>query len=118
MFVETPPRIEESYSTFWINNSIPSPSPDDIEIARDKDGKRIKVNAEWSYVQKRYYIETDKELFARWKYENQDLIETHLLSHGKTTNIRTFTKYRPHYIYQTGVLTQFACDVCVDWGFM
>ena len=63
-------------------------------------------------------IETDKESFERWKFENNNLIEAELTNNNEKTTLNTFTKYRPHHIYQTGVLTQFACDTCVEWNFM
>ena len=118
---ETPPAIIESYRNFWIENSVPSPSPHDTVIEKDVDGKCIKIGEEYKTIQKRFYVEYDYELFDGWKFENAELIEEYLTSKGakgKKTNINTFKKYRPNYIEQTNCLTQFACDNCTDWSFV
>ena len=49
------------------------------------------------------------------KEKYRDVIEEHLLTQGKTANLNVFKKYRPNYVEQTGVLTQFACDNCTEF---
>ena len=36
-----------------------------------------------------------------------------LTAKNKKTNIETFTDYRPHFVEQTSILTQFACENCL-----
>ena len=97
--------------------SVPSPSPYDTIIEKDENGKRIKIGGEYKKIQKRYYVEYDHELFRQYKEENAELIEEYLYSQGKKTNLTTFNDYRPYYVQQTGLLTQFACDTCSEWEF-
>ena len=84
---------------------------------KDETGKRILIDGEYKKIQKRYYVEYDYELLERWKTINKDLIDEHLTGTKWNICINTFTKYRPHYIEQTGVLTQFACDGCTEFDF-
>ena len=96
--------------------SVPSPSPYDTVIAKEIDGTRIKIDDEWKWVQKRYYVQHDVDLFVRFKLEYKNLIEVHMGSLNKI-QIDCFKKYRPKHIYKTDTLTQFACDNCVAFDY-
>ena len=116
-------RLAKSTRDFWIEISCPSPTPTDTVIERDHKGNCIKVEGEYKKVRKRFYVEYDYEVFARWKSRNMEFIEEELQGRKGTKRsgkicIKTFTSYRPNFVQQTGVLTQFACDNCVEKDFV
>ena len=64
---------------FWIDISVPSPSPYDTVYEKDRNGARIKIGVNnegkpvYKQTQKRYYTEYDYEIYDRWKFENMDI---------------------------------------------
>ena len=74
---------------FWIEMSVPSPTPTDTVIERDHAGKCVEMDGEYKKVRKRFHVEYDYEVFERWKTDKIDLIEEHLHRHEKKTNINT-----------------------------
>ena len=56
-------------------------------------------------MQKRYHVDYDYELLARWKFENADIIENQWADKKMNICVTSFTKYRLHYIEQTEALT-------------
>ena len=105
------------YRKFWIDISVPSPSPADTIIERDENDKCIKIDDEYKMVQKRFYVEYDYEIFEKCRNTHPEAIEQYLLNKGKKANIKVFKECRPNFVQQTGILTQFACDKCTDYDF-
>ena len=110
--------MAENYRNFWMQISVPSPSPTHTVIEKDENAKPMKVEGEYKKVRKMFYVEYDHEVFEKYKFENRELIEEYLIAHGKKINITTFKEHKLNYVEQTGILTQFACDNCTEFGFV
>lgn len=96
-YTETPAVIKRLYRNFWIEISVPSPSPADTIIERDENDKCIKIDDEYKQIQKRFYVDYDYEVFVQCRNKYPELIEQHLLNKGKKPNIKVFKECRPCY---------------------
>ena len=121
MFAGTSAEAKENIQQFFINKSVPSPSPKDIIRARDERGNLIlieEINSDEKYeqIRKRYYTEHDTDLWKLWQYENTDLLRRERLSKQQPLiSLSTFTKYKPNHVQQCGYLSQFGCATGIEF---